>query len=203
MSRREDRGAALILALLVTMMLAGAGVSLVVVGDTERRVAANYREAQQVVYAADSAMERTIAELSALPDWSAVLAGGVTSWFADGTRRPRLPSGRTLDLDALTQTLQAGSNAGGTFGANTPVWRLFAWGPLSGLTTSVLSSGYLATWVADDPADADNDPMADGNGRLSIHAEAFGFGQSRRAVEAIVERAGAAIRIVALRDVTW
>ena len=143
---RDDEGLAVILALLITALLAGLGVTLLLVSDAERRFSANSRSDQALRYAADAGLGRAIADLEAMADWSAILAGGQMSTFAGPTHRPVLPSGQVIDLDVLTNDLQAGSYGGAGFGANTPVWRLFAWGPLMSLDASgTLPAGlYLA-----------------------------------------------------------
>jgi hypothetical protein len=52
---------------------------------------------------------------------------------------------------------------------------------------------YVAVWVADDPADGtggvpDGDPLADVNGTLTLHAEAFGPAGTRKVIEVTVAR---------------
>ena len=49
--------------------------------------------------------------------------------------------------------------------------------------------GYVVVWVADDPGETDNDPSADGNGLVLVHAEGFGERGSNRSVEASAVRA--------------
>jgi hypothetical protein len=115
-----------------------------------------------------------------------------------------MPSGEVVDLDAATAELQAESTSSqGTFGANTPVWRLCAWGPLSTLSGPGMlgSAQYVTVWVADDPSEADGNPNVDSNGVLTLHSEARGLGGARRVVEATVNRVGGAVRIVSWREV--
>ena len=117
---RDDEGLAVILALLITALLAGLGVTLLLVSDAERRFSANSRSDQALRYAADAGLARAIADLEAMADWSAILAGGQMSTFAGPTHRPVLPSGQVIDLDVLTNDLQAGSYGGAG------VWRQHA-----------------------------------------------------------------------------
>jgi hypothetical protein len=42
--------------------------------------------------------------------------------------------------------------------------------------------------VADDGLDGDGDPAVDANGRMVVHAEAFGTGGARRAVQVSIAR---------------
>lgn len=201
---RRDSGAALLLALVVSGLLAALGMSVLLVADTERRAAANAFYATEALAAADAGLERAIADLRIAPSWTAILNGAEQSAFADATRRPRLPAGGTLDLDAATSELQSESDAGGTLGANTPIWRLFAWGPLSAMVPSGApqSLEYVAVWVADDPSERDGNPVADSNGTISVHAESRGPAGARRRLEATVTRGAAGtIRMISWREV--
>jgi hypothetical protein len=114
-----------------------------------------------------------------------VLTGAVKSAFIDDSLTPTTPSGERLNLTSLTADLQAETTASDPWGANNPQWRLFAYGPMSQMlgTVSLESSTYIAVWVADDPAETDNDPAADVNGVLTVMAQAFGPHGTRRAVE--------------------
>jgi hypothetical protein len=186
-----DRGAALIVTLLALALVAALGIGIMELANTERLVAANYERSVETLYAADAIAARTIGDLRAAADWSAILAGSVQSAFSDTTRSPRLPSGVTLNLDAITVDVQSQSDALGPAGPNRPIWRLFAWGPLAQLP-AVASGQYGAAWVADDRFDADGNAGADANDVIAIHAEAYGWSGARRVVEAVVGRRPAA-----------
>jgi hypothetical protein len=114
-----------------------------------------------------------------------------------------MPSGEVLDLDAETIDLQSESSAQGTFGANTPQWRLFAWGPFSRMAPlAIESSQYVAVWIADDPSESDGNPSVDTNGLVTVHGEARGPGGARRVVEATVCRVTAGVvKMVSWREV--
>ncbi len=47
---------------------------------------------------------------------------------------------------------------------NNPRWQLFAYSPLADIieTGTMLSAMYIAVWIADDPAETDGNPLADG-----------------------------------------
>ena len=47
---------------------------------------------------------------------------------------------------------------------------------------------YVAVWVADDPAETDGNPATDGNGTLTLHAEAVGPSGTRKVIEVTVAR---------------
>lgn len=200
--RKNEEGVAVILALLVTSLLGALGVTLLLLSDTERRLSSNYRNDQETRYAAGAGLERALADLGAAPDWNVILAGGQHSTFVESTRRPVLPSGQSIDLDSITSELQAASNGGASFGANTPAWRLFGWGPLTALDPAGHLTGgqYLAIWVADDLSEIDDSPSSDSNSVLAVHAEAFGLGAGRRAVEATVERVNGLLRTISWRE---
>jgi hypothetical protein len=202
MTSHED-GVALVLAMMVAGLLAALGLSLVVVADTERRVSANAGFSSEALAAAEAGIDRVMVDLAGTAQWDGMLGGGVSSGFADGTRRPSLPSGGVLDLDAATLALQSESSAQGTFGANTPLWRLFAWGPLSKMSPlAIQSSQYVAVWIADDPAEADGNPSVDTNGIVTVHADARGPGGARRIVEATVSRVGPGVlKVLSWREV--
>jgi hypothetical protein len=202
MTNRED-GAALILALVTSGLLAALGMSVLVTADVERQVAANASFSSQALAAAEAAVERELIDLRHADDWTPFLDGTERSSFVGQSRQPTLPAGGVLDLDAVTVDLQSERRQGWS-GANAPVWRLVAWGPLSGLATNgtIDSLQYLATWLADDPSETDDDPRADSNGVVIVRGEARGPGGSRRVVEATVSRAGpAAVRVTAWREV--
>jgi hypothetical protein len=198
-----EEGMALVLAVMVAGLLAALGVSLLLVADTERRVSANASFSSEAVAAAEAGVDRVLVDLAGASRWDGMLAGNLSSGFADVTRRPVLPSGDVLDLDAATIELQTESSAQGTFGANTPQWRLFGWGPLSRMAPLALESPqYVAVWIADDPSEIDGDPTVDTNEMLTIHAEARGPGGARRVVEATVARVAAgALKMVSWREV--
>ena len=50
------------------------------------------------------------------------------------------------------------------------------------------SSSYVAVWIADDPAETDDDPLADTNGTMSLHAEAYGPSGTHKVIEVTVAR---------------
>jgi Tfp pilus assembly protein PilX len=203
--RHTDSGSALVLALMLTTLLAGLGVSVAVTADVERRAAANASYSLRALYAADAAINRAIADLTALPDWNGVLGGTEQSAFADAALAAPSPAGGTLDLAAATTDLQAESNAAGLFGANTPMWRLFAWGRYSVLTMSSANDvpEYVAVWIADDPAETDGNANMDTNGTVTLHADGWGPGGARRVVEATVTRVPAGgLRVISWRENT-
>lgn len=74
-SVRGERGAALVLALVATMLLLTLGGAMVMLTATESAIAASFRDGIAALYAADGAVEQAIAGLGAVPDWDEWLAG--------------------------------------------------------------------------------------------------------------------------------
>jgi len=94
---------------------------------------------------------------------------------------PVMPGAPLVTLPQLTASLQFASNAAGSWGSNTPQWRLFAHGWTSDLssTAAIAADNYLVAWVADDIGETDGDPSTDSNGRIQVMARAI----SRRGIQ--------------------
>jgi hypothetical protein len=189
----NERGAALLIAIMTTMLLAALAASLVYVSTTETLISAAFRHGEETSSAADAALERALLDLDLLPDWSAALSGTAAS-FSDGQMQFVAPDGRRFDLGQLTQQRQRASDAAygaHSFGADTPQWRLYAHAGLGNLLPAGAATqpAYLVVWVADDGWDGDGDPSADSNRLVLAHAEAYGAGGARRVFEASVGRA--------------
>lgn len=187
----DERGIALIITLMATMLLTALAVALVMVTTTETQIASNYRDGQEALYAADAGVDRVVQDLLMVPRWNDILAGGLRSGFIDTTATPTLPGGgEVLNLAYATAALQAETNTANLWGANNPTWRLYAAGPLADLlpNDTIDSQLYIAVWVADDPSEIDGNPLSDANGVLTLHAEAFGHGGTHKIVETTVAR---------------
>jgi hypothetical protein len=197
-----QQGSALIIALMSMMLLTALGAAVVMVTNTETMIAANYRNGQEALYAADAGVERVVQDLLMVPRWNDILSGSEQSAFIDGSMSVQkiLPAGGRITLccdgNSATGQLQATTDAANLWGANNPRWKLFAWGPLNSMlpNASLDTAMYVAVWVADDPADgpdvahADGNPAMDTNGVLTLHAEAYGPGGTRKVVEVTVAR---------------
>ena len=199
----NEQGTALVIALMSMMLLTALGAAVVMVSRTETAIANNYRNSQEALYAADAAVERVVQDLLMVPRWNDILASAdgtvadATSGFSDGSPSSiTLPGGGRINLVNATASLQSATDTADLWGPNNPRWRLFAWGPISRLldTVTIDSRMYVAVWVADDPADgpgtgtADGNPLFDSNGTLTIRAEAFGPGGTRKVIEVTVAR---------------
>jgi len=205
-----ERGAAVVIALLLTIVLALLGAGLLTLANTESLIAASYRHGQEAAYGAEAALERALTDLSAMADWTGVLAAppaNLMSTFDDRLASVRLLDGRVISLGALTAERQRDSDAlagPAVYGADSPRWRLFAHAPIQDLDPAPASGTplYLIVWVGDDGADGDGDPAVDANGRIQVHAEAFGAAGARRAAAALIERSeNGVIRMISWRRV--
>ena len=187
---RDDRGSALIIALIATVLLSALGVGLVMLSNTEGNIASNYRQGSEMLYAADAAVERVVQDLLLVPRWNDILTGTVQSGFVDNSTTPTTPSGQPLNLTSLTAEIQAQANATNPWGANNPQWRLFAYGPLAEMagTGTIQSNAYIVVWMADDPSETDGDPQSDTNGVLTVLAQSIGANGTLRTVEVTVAK---------------
>jgi len=203
MTRRHDEtGAALVLALCVVVCLSGIGLGMAAATSSERQVAANARSAETISLAAASVVEGVIGEVAAAPSWSPLVSGAATSVFNAGSHQVLTPSRMTINLDTITAEIQADAMSAYPVGMNTPVWRLYGWGPLTTLAGLPAgdSGAYVAVWVADDPSDNDGNPAADANGVIMLHGEAFGYGASRASAELVLKRTAAGPRVLSWRS---
>ena len=186
----DERGATLLIALMATLLLTALSSGMVLLTTTETAISANYRAAQEAMYAADAGIERVVQDLLTVPQWDGVLTGQVLSAFVDVTTSPTLADGSPLDLSEETIALQQATDAANIWGPNDPVWRLYAYGALEDLLPGAVinSANYIAVWASDDAAETDGDPQRDANGVLTVRSEAFGPFNTRRVVEATVAR---------------
>ena len=176
---RNQRGMALVIALMSVLLLTALGMALVMTTMSETLITNNYRESAEAVYAADAGVERVMQDMLTISDWNLMLQGGIRSPFVDGTPGMRtLVDGTKLDLIAATHLMNCGRTtatpctaaemdartADRPYGANNPRWQLFAYSPLSSVieTATVASATYVVVWVADDTAENDNNPILDG-----------------------------------------
>lgn len=192
---RDERGAALIITLLATMLLIALSVGLVMVTNTETAISGNYKNASEALHAADAGVERAVQDLLLVPDWNRILAEAAPyrSSFIDATGctgTVNMSGGGTLELDKLRQALTNETETANLWGANDPIWRPYACGHIRDLvpTPTIDSDLYVAVWVADDPSEQDGNPYADSNGVVTLHAEAFGPMGSHKVVEVTVAR---------------
>jgi Tfp pilus assembly protein PilX len=219
MTIRDEQGLGLVLALVLIVLVSGLAAAVMIVSRTETLVAANFRAGREALYAAEGAVAQAVRDLAAAPDWDSVLSAAVVSTFTDGAAigSRLLPGGDSVTLccgpASLSGGVQARADGGRLWGADTPQWTLFAWGPVSAWRPAgaIRSPLYVAVWVSDDPADGDGNPSADNNSVLRIHAQALGPQGARRIVEAVVARPSIGspavpapgVRLLSWREVRW
>jgi hypothetical protein len=220
--RRAD-GSALIVALLTTSVMTAVALGFAMAARTEILVSGHHVQAVAARYAAESGIESVMHELRGVADWNLVLGGAIRSTLVDGLPGGlrRLSDGSTIDLDEATHLANCAHTAPCTaaelasatddrpWGANNPHWMLFAYGPLSVFAGTLDPALYLVVWIADDPAENDDDPGADGTtainpvnpgvGVLALRADAFGPGGVHRVVTATVARSASG----RLRMLSW
>ena len=207
----HEHGIALIVSMMAMLLMSALGGALILMTTTEAKIARNYRNHSESLYAADAALERAVDDLGAIPDWNALLAGTSTSTFVDGTPSGTrtLADGTTLDIgEALsmancakvTPCSPADMDAvtlERPWGPNNPRWRLFAYGKVSEMlpTGTVNSPFYVIVMVGDDPSENDNDPLHDGvsevnpgAGVLAVRAEAWGSSGAHKVLELTLAR---------------
>ena len=201
----------IILSIMALVLISALSGALIVTTSTETAVAANFRTAQEGLYAADAALERAIDDLETITDWNSILEGSTRSTFVDGPPSGirTLGDGWRLDLDERLSLINCRKivpcsasdltaiTRRRPWGPNNPVWRLFAFGPLSSLLLdgTIVSAHYVIVMVGDDQSENDDNPLRDGDsevnpgaGVLSLQAEAFGPRGAHQAIEATIAR---------------
>lgn len=213
----DERGVALIIALMAMLLLTALGLALTMTTMTETKISGNYATGTEALYAADAAVERVMQDLLTVPDWNKILDGTERSSFVDGgpSGVRDLPTGEKLDLTKATNFVRCGKTSCSDpddlekitterpWGKNNPKWQLLAYGPLNEMieTETVNSSMYIVVWAADDPSETDNKPTVDGDvsvdpniavnpgkGVMTLLAHAYGPHGTRRVIEATVAR---------------
>ena len=215
---RNETGAALLIAITLTLMLAAVATVVALNARIEITIAANFRQGHEAAFVAKGGLARAIQDLAALADWTPPLSG-VRSTFANGAvAGPRqLPGGDLVVLccgpGTVTDELQQRRNGGRSWGLDTPQWQPYAWGPANDwLPPGQLTSPFfVAVWVADDAEDGDGNPLVDANGAIVVHALSIGPIGARRSVEATIRHSqdadgtplGRGATIVSTRESRW
>jgi hypothetical protein len=222
----NDRGLALVIALLAMLLFSALGLALVVNTATEGLIASNFRAAQEALYAADAGIELAIDELQTVTDWNVILRGERQSRFADGSPgvSRTLSDGTTIELTQATNVLNCGhtdacsvdemntSTAQRPWGTDNARWNLFVYAPLSTIvpTGTINSAMYVVVWLADDQSENDGDPTTEGasqtnpgSGVLVVHAEAFGPRAAHKRMEATVARSQTLPGHTGVRILSW
>jgi type IV pilus assembly PilX-like protein len=182
----DERGFALVIALLTMVVMIAIGSALMLAAATESKITRNFRNGTEALYAADAVVEWAVAEIRRVSDWNQLLAGSARSSFADGDPNGirLLADGKTIDLSRIRNDLNCRSASGCSdamldaitaerpWGANNPRWQPFAWGYLDALLPggAIDSPFYVVVFVADDPSECDDNPFVDGGAVVSCSA---------------------------------
>jgi hypothetical protein len=201
---RDERGVALLVALMSMLLLTALGVGLMMTTMTETMISTNYRDGGEALYAADAGIERVMQDLLTVPDWDRLISGAVRTSFTDGSAPGdrTMPDGSVLNLVSATNMLNCGKIGDCTeadldawsserpWTVNNPRWQLIGYSPMADMieTGTILSQMYVAVWIADDQAETDGDPATDANGVLLMRAQAFGPGGASSVVEITLGR---------------
>jgi hypothetical protein len=216
-----DRGIALIVVVLATLLMSAIGAALVVNTSSETLITGNFRRAAQTQYAADAALELAVSEL-ADASWDLALSGAARSSFVDGPSSGdrRLGNGVEVNLtrilnrancQKLTTCSDSDMNAVTSerpWGFKNPRWTFYAHGPVNALSAELHNPCcYIAAMVADDTSDNDLNPWMDGSeptnpgaGVLVVRAEAFGPRRAHAVRTATISRKGGRLRILSWRN---
>jgi len=181
MTSNNDRGLALLLAVLTTFLVSAITAALVLNTSSESLTGAAFTAAQQALYAAESAAEWAVAELAnPAADWPAIAGGTIVSAFVDGAPAGvrQLRDGTPVDIAAVS--------------AANPGWHLYAYGWLEDLLPDMNKKVpfYIALLVAPDPASGE---------RMKIRALSFGPRGAYHAVDARAVKVGSGAALEAWR----
>ena len=212
--RIDERGAALLLVIMLVLVLAAIGAAVSVASRTETLIAANFRQERELLYGAEGAVAHAVHDAAIHPDWSLLVSGSVVSSFTDGAAigARRLPGGDLVTLccgpPSLTSDVQDRALGGRSWGADTPVWQLFAWGRAADWLPAgrIDSALYVVVWLADDQDDGDGNPAVDTNGVVLLHGQALGPRGGRQVIDAVIGRGASAsspVRIISWREGRW
>lgn len=182
----DERGAALVIALMSMTLLTALGTALVIGTVLETAIAASYREGVETFYAAEAAVGFVIQELAASSDWDCIRAGEATSMFVDGPPSgTRSVGATTVDLTQVIQDVNALAATGPDGTRST--YQLYAYGRFADMVSSASprSPLYVLVWIADQGEGDDGSPV------LGLVGRAYGPSGSRRSVAVSVTRLGA------------
>lgn len=219
LSRSGERGIAVVATLMALVLVSALGSALLLLSAGETLAAANYRDALVASYAAEAAIETVLPELQKRDDWNPLLTSpdGIRAAMTAALSGPlifSLDDGHVLNLAGITARANCpqvypppavcsdaqmnASTADRPWGKNNPRWRLYAWGPLDRTLPDVNGTGVVvAVWLADDPAENDENPSFDGAGAgnhgagtILVRAESFGPRGLHARVETTLTRSG-------------
>jgi hypothetical protein len=214
-ARGAERGAALVAAVLLVLLLTAAGLGLALTAGLEPAMARAFEGRALAGNAAESALVLTAHALASLLDWNVALAG---TWrpagvIPAGPADTVLLGGRVAAVPVLTHLAtchqldpcqpadRTAVTADRPWGANNPAFLLVGQVTLGAGPPGAAAEGEVRrvfVWIADDPSETDGlidrdggpDGVWPGRDRLVIRAEAYGLQGAHAAAEAVAERRG-------------
>jgi hypothetical protein len=197
----DERGSVLVAALGGLVGLSALALAVALLATVETGISGAERARLEVQTIAESALEAAVASLGGEADWDRVLAEGTRSSVLESRPMPHVPGWGVIDVVARTRALQEESDARNIWGANRSVWRLYVDGAPANAVSLPASpaAAYAIVWLADDEAEADDEPLRDNNGLLTLRAESYGFGGASAAVLATVRRSTAGVELLSWR----
>lgn len=195
----NERGSALLVVLLTTLLMAGLAGGLTITVMTEEAIEANHRRAVEGRYAADAMLARAVSDVAARPRWQALIDGEVPTALQVGPPVRTLADGSSVDLTRVTIALQRALDP--ARGAGVSRWQLYAWGWHGDLVTGepedrlMLVAAWVRGGLGGQALVKDDDDAAEES--IVLRAAAFGPFGTRRGVEATLRRGPNAVRLVA------
>jgi hypothetical protein len=192
----NERGSALLVVLLTTLLMAGLAGGLTITVMTEEAIEANHRRAVEGRYAADAMLARAASDVAVRPRWQALIDGEVPTALQVGPPVRTLADGSSVDLTRVTIALQRALDR--ARGAGVSRWQLYAWGWHGDLVTGEPEDRLMlvAAWVRGGPELVKDDDDAPEES-IVLRADAFGPFGTRRGVEGMLRRGPDAVRLVA------
>lgn len=198
---RNARGVAVLTVLLWLSLLGTAALGVALATSAEPPATGAQHDRVRLVHAAESAVSLAVSALAAQIDWTAVPAGALVSTFVDGPPGLRTVGGATFDLVAETALRTCGRptpcddvstespSPSRPWAARNPRWHLVVHTPLAAVDSGggAACPCYLVAWVADDPADADGDPLRDAPAGVDGHGVVLVRGLAVAARGAVAE----------------
>jgi hypothetical protein len=191
---QSERGIAILTTLMAMLLMSLLAAALTLSVSTETMIAGTFRDLQAGAFAAESALERALADLQSEEDFGPVLTGVVRSTFLNGEAPEHLVN--LANCAKATPCTDAEINRA-TFerpwGVDNPRWRLYAYGKLDDLLPEQFVKPRYSVAVLVAGANA-------GPNVISLRAEAFGVRGVHSRLDATVERVAESS---VLRVISW
>lgn len=201
MTTADARGFALLTVLLWLSLLGVAALGVALSTAAEPPATGALHDHLRLTRGAESAASLAVSALAAHLDWTDVPGLGLATPFVDGAPGVRSIGGASVDLVAETNLRTCGRIAAcddlatdtatsqRPWGVRNPRWQLVVHQPLSALDGALgaVCPCYVMAWVADDPADADGDPLRDAPAGVEGHGVLLVRGAAVAARGAIAE----------------